>query len=43
MADTALRQLRELVARRRQRGHNDAEIAEDIGLTVEELLERYPR
>jgi hypothetical protein len=34
--------LRTMVARRRQRGHSDAEIAEDLNCTVEELLKRFP-
>ncbi len=34
--------VRMMVIRRRQRGHGDAEIAEDLGCTVEELLDRYP-
>jgi hypothetical protein len=34
--------LRAMVARRRQRGHGDAEIAEDMGCTVREFLKRYP-
>ncbi len=48
-ADAAIRdkrkvedELRSMVARRRQRGHGDAEIAEDLNCTVEELLKRFP-
>ncbi len=42
-ADSYARQFREMVVRRRQKGHSDAEIAEDLGYTVQELLQRYPR
>ena len=34
---------RRVVVRRRQRGHSEAEIAEDMGCTVEELLQRFPQ
>jgi hypothetical protein len=35
--------LRRMVLWCRQQGQPDAEIAEDLGCTVQELLERYPR
>jgi hypothetical protein len=34
--------LRAMVARLRQMGASDAEIAEDLGCTIQELLDRYP-
>jgi hypothetical protein len=34
--------LRAMVARRRQKGHSDTEIADDLGCTVQELVQRYP-
>jgi hypothetical protein len=42
-ADALAQQLRQMVARRRQKGHSDEEIAEDLGCTLEELQARYPR
>jgi hypothetical protein len=41
-ADEAVGEMRQMIARRRQKGHTDAEIAEDLGLTVEKFLERFP-
>jgi hypothetical protein len=34
--------LRLMIARRRQKGHTDADIADDLGCTVQELQERFP-
>ncbi len=31
-----------MVAGRRQKGHTDEDIADDLGITLEELLKRYP-
>jgi hypothetical protein len=42
-ADEVTRHLLQMITRRRQRGHTDAEIAEDLGCTLQELLEHYPR
>jgi hypothetical protein len=41
-ADTAFRAMQQMITRRRDRGHTDAEIAEDLGCTVEELQQRFP-
>src|SRR5205085_452690 len=35
--------IRQNVARRRQRGHTDGEIADDLGYSLEEFLQRFPR
>jgi hypothetical protein len=42
-ATEARRELHQMITRRRQKGHADAEIAEELGCTLEELLQRYPR
>jgi hypothetical protein len=42
-ADEANRHARQLIALLRQQGHSDEEIAADLGATLEEIQQRYPR